>query len=157
VNIRTGDRSEVWGKAYPEEYELWKKTPRAVACAGASTDRDGRGAVSVDKLFRVSLHGASLQWLGFRVEYNRAPRACLHGADQLDIDAQRIGAGGVCLSCKSPYAVSLQKEMGVEYFRKAFGEVLAKIPEKNRELGVACIDCHDNKDLGLRISEDLRC
>jgi nitrite reductase (cytochrome c-552) len=30
--------------------------------------------------------------------------------------------------------------------------VLVQIPENNRTLGVACIDCHDNKDMSLRIS-----
>jgi nitrite reductase (cytochrome c-552) len=28
------------------------------------------------------------------------------------------------------------------------------IPEKNRTLGVACIDCHDNKDMSLKLSRD---
>ncbi len=30
--------------------------------------------------------------------------------------------------------------------------MLGKIPEKHRNLGVACIDCHDNKDMSLKIS-----
>jgi nitrite reductase (cytochrome c-552) len=42
--------------------------------------------------------------------------------------------------------------MGENYYKMPFKEVLAKIPEKNRELGVACIDCHDNKDMSLKIS-----
>ena len=72
--------------------------------------------------------------------------------DQLEIDSSRIKAGGVCLSCKTPYAPGLQKEMGADYYRKPFKEVMGKIPEKDRNLGVACIDCHNNRDMTLRIS-----
>jgi nitrite reductase (cytochrome c-552) len=42
--------------------------------------------------------------------------------------------------------------MGLDFYRKPFKEVLSRIPEQNRDLGVACIDCHDNKDMSLRIS-----
>jgi nitrite reductase (cytochrome c-552) len=42
--------------------------------------------------------------------------------------------------------------MGADYYKKPFKEVLGMIPEKNRDLGVACIDCHDNKDMSLKIS-----
>ncbi|MEW6665718.1 MAG: ammonia-forming cytochrome c nitrite reductase subunit c552 [Thermodesulfobacteriota bacterium] len=154
VNIPDGEIDpEVWGKAYPEEYELWKKTAEAVSVRRSKykTGMDG-GAVSVDKLSEFPYMALLFNGWGFGVEYNEPRGHAYMVRDQLDIDASRIGAGGVCLSCKSPYAVSLQKEMGVEYYRKPFKEVLAKIPEKNRELGVACIDCHDNRDQSLRIS-----
>lgn len=154
VNIPDGEIDpEVWGKAYPEEYELWKKTAEAVTARRSKykTGMDG-GAVSVDKLSEFPYMALLFNGWGFGVEYNEPRGHAYMVRDQLDIDATRIGAGGVCLSCKSPYSVGLQKEMGVEYYRRAFGEVLAKIPEKNRELGVACIDCHDNRDLSLRIS-----
>ncbi len=74
--------------------------------------------------------------------------------DQLEVDPSRIKAGGVCLSCKTPYAPALAKQQGRDYFAKPYKEVLATIPEQHRTLGVACIDCHDNKDMSLRISRD---
>jgi nitrite reductase (cytochrome c-552) len=89
---------------------------------------------------------------GFGVEYNEPRGHAYMVRDQLEIDASRIGAGGVCLSCKSPYSVGLQKQLGVDYYRKPFKEVLGMIPEKTRDLGVACIDCHDNRDMSLKIS-----
>jgi nitrite reductase (cytochrome c-552) len=89
---------------------------------------------------------------GFGVEYNEPRGHAYMIRDQLEIDASRLKSGGVCLSCKTPYAPSLHKEMGTDYFRKPFKEVLDRIPEPNRTLGVACIDCHDNKDMSLRIS-----
>lgn len=50
------------------------------------------------------------------------------------------------------YSVQLQKQLGVDYYAKPYKEILGMIPEKNRNLGVACIDCHDNKDMGLKLS-----
>jgi nitrite reductase (cytochrome c-552) len=143
----------VWGKAYPEEYELWKKTAEPVPSRRSryKIGMDG-GSVSVDKLSMYPYMALLFNGWGFGVEYNEPRGHAYMVRDQLEIDASRIGAGGVCLSCKSPYAVGLQKEMGVNYYKSPFKEVLAKIPEKNRDLGVACIDCHDNKDQSLKIS-----
>jgi nitrite reductase (cytochrome c-552) len=44
--------------------------------------------------------------------------------------------------------------MGNDYFAKPYQEVLAKVPKQHQALGVACIDCHDNKDMSLKISRD---
>lgn len=143
----------VWGKAYPEEYELWKKTAEPVATRRSKykTGMDS-GALTVDKLSQFPYMALLFNGWGFGVEYNEPRGHAYMVRDQLEIDASRLGAGGVCLSCKSPYAPALQKEMGVDYYKQPFKEVLGKIPEKNRELGVACIDCHDNKDQSLKIS-----
>jgi nitrite reductase (cytochrome c-552) len=143
----------VWGKAYPEEHELWKKTAEPVSARRSKykTGMDS-GAVTVDKLSQFPYMALLFNGWGFGVEYNEPRGHAYMVRDQLEIDASRIGAGGVCLSCKSPYASGLQKEMGVDYYKKPFKEVLGKIPEKNRDLGVACIDCHDNKDQSLKIS-----
>ena len=143
----------VWGKAYPEEYELWKKTAEPVSARRSKykTGMDS-GAVTVDKLSQYPYMALLFNGWGFGVEYNEPRGHAYMVRDQLEIDASRLGAGGVCLSCKTPYAPGLQKEMGVDYYQKPFKEVLGKIPEKNRDLGVACIDCHDNKDQSLKIS-----
>jgi nitrite reductase (cytochrome c-552) len=44
--------------------------------------------------------------------------------------------------------------MGPDYYMKPWAEVRDMIPEKDRELGVACIDCHDNKDMALKLSRE---
>jgi len=72
--------------------------------------------------------------------------------DQLDIDAGRVKAGGVCLSCKTPYAAKLESEMGVDFYRMPYKDVYARIPDQSKKLGVACIDCHNNRDMSLKIS-----
>jgi nitrite reductase (cytochrome c-552) len=154
VNIPDGEIDpSVWGKAYPEEFELWKKTAEAVSARRSKykTGMDGV-SVSVDKLSEFPYMALLFHGMAFGIEYNEPRGHAYMVRDQLEIDATRYGAGGVCLSCKTPYAVQFQKEMGVDYYKQPFLDVMAKIPEKNRELGVACIDCHDNKDMSLKIS-----
>ncbi|WP_373498539.1 ammonia-forming cytochrome c nitrite reductase subunit c552 [Desulfococcus sp.] len=143
----------VWGKAFPEEYELWKKTEESVGTRRSryKTGMDS-GAVSVDKLSQFPYMALLFNGWGFGVEYNEPRGHAFMVRDQLEIDASRLKAGGVCLSCKTPYAPKLQREAGEDYYKLSFKEVLGKIPEPHRELGVACIDCHDNKDMGLKIS-----
>lgn len=143
----------IWGKAYPEQYETWKLTEKPVDTRRSKykTGMDG-GLVTVDKLSQFPYMALLFNGWGFGIEYNEPRGHAYMVRDQLEIDSSRLKAGGVCLSCKSPYAVQLEKEMGKDYYAKPFGEVIAKIPEATRELGVACIDCHNNKDLGLQVS-----
>jgi len=143
----------VWGKAYPEEYELWKKTadPIAKRTSKYKTGMDG-GLITVDKLSEFPYMALLFNGWGFGAEYNEPRGHANMIRDQLEIDSSRLKAGGVCLTCKTPYAPKLQKEMGLDYYKKPFKEVLDKIPEKDRTLGVACIDCHSNKDMTLKIS-----
>jgi nitrite reductase (cytochrome c-552) len=91
---------------------------------------------------------------GFGVEYNEPRGHAFMVIDQLEIDQSRVKAGGVCLTCKTPYAPKMEKEMGKNYYMKPYEEVHATIPEQHRKLGVACIDCHDNKDMALKISRE---
>lgn len=143
----------VWGKAYPEEYETWKKTEEPVGTRRSKykTGMDG-GQLTVDKLSQFPYMALLFNGWGFGVEYNEPRGHAYMVRDQLEVDTSRLKAGGVCLSCKSPYAPGLQKDLSLDYYMKPFKEVLDKIPEKDRTLGVACIDCHDNKDMSLKIS-----
>ena len=87
----------VWGKAYPEEFELWKKTAEPVATRRSryKTGMDG-GAIEVDKLSEFPYMALLFNGWGFGVEYNEPRGHAYMIRDQLDIDASRIGAGGVC-------------------------------------------------------------
>ncbi|MBI5589518.1 MAG: ammonia-forming cytochrome c nitrite reductase subunit c552 [Deltaproteobacteria bacterium] len=143
----------VWGKAYPEEYELWKKTAEPISkrTSKYKTGMDG-GLITVDKLSEFPYMALLFNGWGFGTEYNEPRGHANMIRDQLEIDSSRLKAGGVCLTCKTPYAPKLQKELGPDYYKKPFKEILDKIPEKDRTLGVACIDCHSNKDMTLKIS-----
>jgi nitrite reductase (cytochrome c-552) len=144
-----------WGKAYPANYELWKKTEEPTP-AGKSKYKRGFDAdrITYDKLSEFPYLALLFNGWGFGIEYNE-PRGHAHMvSDQLEVDAARVKAGGVCLTCKTPYAPKLEKEMGKDYYGKPYQDVHAMIPEQHRKLGVACIDCHDNKDMSLRISRE---
>jgi nitrite reductase (cytochrome c-552) len=141
-----------WGQVYPLEYDQWKKTadPKPMGKSkykkGYDTDK-----VIYDKLSEFPYLALLYHGWGFGIEYNEARGHHYMVIDQLEIDPSRLGAGGVCLSCKTPYAAKLEKELGPEYFKMKYVDAHAKIPKEFQELGVACIECHDNKTMGLRL------
>ncbi len=142
-----------WEKLHSGQYELWKKTGEPTA-SGKSKYKRGYDAdrITYDKLSEYPYMALLFNGWGFGVEYNEPRGHAYMMRDQLEVDSSRIKAGGVCLSCKTPYAPRLEKEMGMNYYKTPFKDVLARIPEKDRTLGVACIDCHDNNDMSLKIS-----
>jgi nitrite reductase (cytochrome c-552) len=144
-----------WGKAYPVNYELWKKTEEPTP-AGKSKYKRGFDAdrITYDKLSEFPYMALLFNGWGFGTEYNEPRGHAYMVVDQLEIDPSRVKAGGVCLSCKTPYAAKLEREMGKDYYMKSYQDVHAMIPEQHRKLGVACIDCHDNKDMSLKISRE---
>jgi len=144
---------EIWGKAYPIEYDLWKQTEMPTP-AGKSKYKKGFDAdgITYDKLAEFPYMALLFNGWGFGVEYNEPRGHAFMIRDQLEVDPSRLKSGGVCLSCKTPYAPKLQQEMGPDYYSLPYLEVLDKIPEKHKNLGVACIDCHDNNDMSLKLS-----
>ena len=72
--------------------------------------------------------------------------------DQAEIDPSRLKGGGACLTCKTPYAPQLAEKHKLGYFSVPYKDAVNLIPKENQELGVACIDCHNNKDMSLKIS-----
>ena len=142
-----------WGKAYPIHYDLWKKTEEPTK-PGESKYKRGfdTDGITYDKLSEFPYLALLFNGWGFGVEYNEPRGHAYMIRDQLEISPERIGAGGVCLTCKTPYATQLEKDLGPAYYYTPWKEVHAKIPKEYQELGVACIDCHDNRDMSLRIS-----
>lgn len=145
----------VWGKAYPVHYDLWKMTEEPMP-PGKSRYRKGWDAdyITWDKLSQYPYLALLFNGWGFGVAYNEARGHAYMVKDQLEIDPSRIGAGGVCLTCKTPYAPKLEKDLGVAFYRDPYMEVLSNIPEPSRELGVACVDCHESKNMSLRLSRE---
>ena len=144
-----------WGKAYPVHYDLWKKTAEPTE-PGKSKYKRGFDAdgITYDKLSEFPYMALLFNGWGFGVEYNEPRGHAYMMKDQVDIDPSRVKAGGVCLTCKTPYAPKLEKEMGLDYYSKPWAEVRAMIPEKHQDMGVACIDCHDSKDMSLVLSRE---
>lgn len=142
-----------WGKVYPVEYELWKQTSEPTA-AGKSKYKKGYdvGEELPDKLDEFPFLALLYNGWAMGSEYSEPRGHQYMVEDQLKVDPGRYKAGGSCLSCKTPYAPQLEERLGEDYFSKPFKEVLAEIPQEHQTLGVACIDCHSNRDMSLKIS-----
>jgi len=142
-----------WGKVYPLQYKQWKLTSEP-SPAGKSKYKRGYdvGEDRRDKLDEYPFLALLYNGWGFGSEY-KEPRGHYYMVqDQLEVDPGRIKAGGSCLTCKTPYAPMLQKQMGQAYFSTPYKEVLARLPKDQQSLGVACVDCHDNRTMSLKIS-----
>lgn len=141
-----------WGKLYPVEYELWKKTEETTPAGKSKYKKGNDEGERPDKLDEFPFLALLYNGWAMGSEYSE-PRGHQHMIqDQLDVDPGRYKAGGSCLTCKTPYASQLQQKMGKDYFAKPYKEVLAQIPKEHQTLGVACIDCHNNRDMSLKIS-----
>ncbi|MEM0202407.1 MAG: ammonia-forming cytochrome c nitrite reductase subunit c552 [Archaeoglobaceae archaeon] len=143
-----------WAKAYPLHYERFmlnsKPSPANKSKYQKGWDED---LIVYDKLSEFPYLALLYHGWGFGIEYN-VPRGHYYRVkDQIEVDKSRLAPGGVCLSCKSPYAPKLEKEYGLAYYRTPYFEALAWIPEEHRELGDSCADCH-RADGSLKISRD---
>jgi nitrite reductase (cytochrome c-552) len=142
----------VWGKNYPEEYEGWKATSQPTPEGKSKYKRGNDGGKMYDKLSEYPFNAILFNGWGFGVEYNEPRGHFFMMTDQVLVDPSRIKAGGSCLTCKTPFAPMLAEKYGFDYFSKPYMDVKNFIPEQFRDLGVACIDCHNNKDMSLNIS-----
>lgn len=144
---------EPWGKVYPIHYKLWKQTSEPTP-AGKSKYKRGFdvGEDRRDKLDEYPFLALLYHGWGFGSEYKEPRGHYFMVQDQLEVDPGRIKAGGACLTCKTPYAPMLEREMGKAYFSTPYKEVLARLPRDQQALGVSCVDCHDPKSMKLRIS-----
>jgi len=141
-----------WGKVYPLEYESWEKTkePRPVGKSKYKRGWDEDGII-YDKMSEFPYLALLFNGWGFGVEYNEPRGHYYMVMDQLEVDPSRLGAGGACLTCKTPYMNKLVKENGPGFFKMPYMEAWKKIPEKHRKLGASCIDCHDNRTMDLSV------
>ncbi|GFO59933.1 cytochrome c-552 [Geomonas silvestris] len=144
-----------WGKVYPEQYKLWRQTGEPTP-AGKSKYKHGYdvGEERRDKLDEYPFLALLYNGWGFGSEYREPRGHYFMVQDQLEVDPGRIKAGGSCLTCKTPYAPMLHKQMGAAYFPTPYKEVLARLPKDQQTLGVACVDCHDNRTMALKISRE---
>ena len=91
-----------WGKAWPVEYDMWKKTGEPTPVGKSKYKKGNDGGVTYDKLSEYPFNALLFNGWGFGVEYNE-PRGHLNMLkDQADVDPSRVKAGGVCLTCKTP-------------------------------------------------------
>ena len=115
---------------------------------GFDTDK-----IIYDKLSEFPFLGLLFNGWGFGVEYNE-PRGHHYAIiDQIEIDPSRTKAGGVCLACKSPLHKSYTEQYGMKYLTAKFSDALNMYPEKMRQIGPSCADCHNPADMSLRTNK----
>lgn len=142
-------RNEVWGQAYPLEYESWKQT------ADTSFRSKHLGSAMRDALEEDPRLVVLWAGYGFSKEYNQSRghsyavqdiRAILRtGAPN---DSTKSPMPGTCWTCKSPDVPRLMAKIGVDSF---YGGNWA---DHGAEIvnSIGCLDCHDPKTMALRIS-----
>lgn len=145
----------VWGQVYPVNYESWQKTknPKPV---GKSRYRRGwdEDRIVYDRLSEFPFAALLYNGWGFGIEYNE-PRGHHYAViDQIEIDPSRTSPGGVCLACKTPYHKEFTEQYGMDYLKAPFMEAVNMLPEQHRELGPACIDCHQGSTMEIRTHKD---
>ncbi len=141
---------EKWGKVYPFNYESWLQTEQPKP-TGKSQYRKGwdTDKVIYDRLSEYPFSALLYNGWGFGIEYNE-PRGHHYAIiDQIEIDPSRTSPGGVCLACKTPYHKSFTEKYGMKYLTAKFQDAIDMIPQENRKLGPACIDCHQPEDMSL--------
>jgi nitrite reductase (cytochrome c-552) len=151
-----------WGELYPQQYRDWQATadPRPPGSrykkGGERAENGEEGADGEplhDKLSQYPFLAPMAKGIGFSVEFNEPRGHALAMIDQNAIDPARLGAGGVCLACKSPYWETILEQEGDSAYSMPYDEAVALIPEEHQELGVTCIDCHEPEDNSLRYSD----
>jgi len=142
----------VWGKNYPEQYETWKDTAKPTPEGKSKYKKGNDGGKVYDKLSEYPFIALLFNGWGFGIEYNEPRGHVYMMKDQAEIDPSRLKGGGACLTCKTPYAPQLAEKHKLGYFSVPYKDAVNLIPKEHQELGVACIDCHNNKDMGLKIS-----
>lgn len=147
IEIPEGEKDPaVWGRKYPHHYDSYLKN--AERTQGYSKYRND----NQDRIGPWPFQFILWDGWGMSVEYNEPNGHIDMLRDQLKVDMTRKKAGGVCLTCKTPYSPELKEKLGIDYFRKPYMEVHAQIPPEHREQGLTCLDCHDPKTQALRLS-----
>jgi nitrite reductase (cytochrome c-552) len=142
-------RNEVWGKNFPQQYERYLQT------ADTTFASKHGGNAFIDML--EDDPRLVVLWAGysFSMEYNQG-RGHYYAITDIH-NILRVGSPingepspqpNTCWTCKSPDVPRLMEEIGVAEFYKGSWDT------KGHEIvnPIGCADCHDAKDMSLRIS-----
>ena len=110
----------VWGQAYPLEYDSWLKSkdPNPLTGKYSKYRKGWTGGEKFDKLSEYPYMALLFNGWGFGVEYNEIRGHYYMLIDQLEIDPSRLKSGGVCLTCKTPFAPKLMTGNGGALFQR---------------------------------------
>ncbi len=143
-------RNEMWGKAYPREYESYQQ----MADTSYSSKYNGnamRDALGEDPRIVILFAGYA-----FSKDYNQ-PRGHIYAVtdiqntlrtgtpDENNKDIQKSS----CWTCKSPDVPRVINDIGAEaFFKKPWSEMLSEIVNP-----IGCANCHNPENQSLRIMQ----
>jgi nitrite reductase (cytochrome c-552) len=163
----------VWGKNFPMQYDLYKRTTDQVrtrfggseALPRTPTQADPRSVVSQSRLEEDPR--LKIMWAGyaFARDFREERGHAYMLEDQLYTERQIAAKQpGTCLNCHASVYIPFKKAgngdimKGFEHFNKMpYAEAKAEMDKIMASLGtklhpVACIDCHDPQTMQLRIT-----
>ncbi|EQC47449.1 ammonia-forming cytochrome c nitrite reductase subunit c552 [Bacteriovorax sp. Seq25_V] len=156
------DDPAVWGVNFPYQYEDYLKNVDQVrtryggseAVKRVSDSSDPREIVSEDKL-KIDERFVTM-WSGyaFSKDFREERGHAFMLIDQLYTKRQNVGQPGTCINCHASTYSAMMK-LGDGDINKGF-HALNKLPyfeaAKNVKHPVSCIDCHNPKDMSLRVT-----
>ncbi|HYG68319.1 MAG TPA: ammonia-forming cytochrome c nitrite reductase subunit c552 [Anaeromyxobacteraceae bacterium] len=153
----------VWGKNWPVEYDLYKKTTDMVrtkyggseALPRTPTDADPRSVVAQSKIEEDPRLKQIWAGYAFAADFREERGHAYVLTDQLYTQRQVVAKQpGTCGQCHASVYVPMMK-LGSGDLKKGF-DALNKMPyseaKQHFKHPVACIDCHDPSTLALRVT-----
>lgn len=157
------DDPAVWGKNFPLQYDTYKRTVDMIRTKHGGSESiprtpssaDPRDSVSQDKLQEDPR--LKQMWLGyaFSKDFREERGHAYMLEDQLFTGRQQVPQPGACLNCHASTYVT-QVKLGNGDLQKGF-DIMNKMPYHEAVKGVkhpvSCIDCHNPKDMSLRVTK----
>lgn len=142
-------RNDVWGENFPRQYN------RLLQTEDQSFKSKHMGSANRDMLEEDPKLVVLWAGYGFAKEYNQG-KGHEHAIDDMrkilrtgaPIDGKPSPMPNTCWTCKSPDVPRKMQEIGVAEFYKGKWETLGHEIVNN----IGCADCHDAKNMNLRIS-----
>jgi nitrite reductase (cytochrome c-552) len=158
----TTEAPEVWGRNFPLQFDLYRRTTDQVrtrfggseAMPRTPTDADPRSVVAQSRLEQDPR--LRTMWAGYAFSRDfREDRGHAYMLDdQTFTERQQVPQPGTCLHCHA--------SMVVPYRRAGAGDLIAGFEKLNPmpyaearklvEHAIACIDCHDPETMALRVT-----
>ncbi|MEN9353257.1 MAG: cytochrome nitrite reductase [Fibrobacterota bacterium] len=142
-------RNDVWGKAFPLEYESWLQT------ADTSFRSKHAGNGSIDLLERDPRMVVLWAGYAFAKDYSQSRGHAYAVEDIHKIlrtgapnDTDKGPQPGTCWTCKSPDVPRMMAKIGPgEFYKQKWSDLGSEVVNS-----IGCLDCHDPKTMALRIS-----